>query len=224
MRVSRSALYACLGTLILVSISTPVQAIRQQQPADITPVNHKRDLIGHLIGSQPAPAPAPGGNTPPPPTSSAAPVSPSVIKTGLEPLPSLVGEVLNPLGGGSSSTTPPPAKKKTTTDPADGTGGASTPSEGASSDTKGNTDEALSPGLIVLLVIVLMAVVAAVLFSCYKVRQSKRRRHQSWDEDILKNHAGSVGYSEGGGYGMYVGGSKEKPDLWRKNLDLFHRE
>ncbi|KAF9278856.1 hypothetical protein BGZ68_008312 [Mortierella alpina] len=144
--------------------------------------------------------------------------------TGSGPLPSLVGEVLNPLGGGSPSTPPAPTKKKTATDAADGAGEASNPSEGASGDTKGHNDEALSPGLIVLLVIVLVAVLAAVLFSCYKVRQSRRRRHQSWDEDILKNHAGSVGYSEGGGYGMYVGGGKEKPDLWRKNLDLFHRE
>ncbi|KAG9322100.1 hypothetical protein KVV02_005584 [Mortierella alpina] len=224
MRVSRSALYAFLGTLMLVSISfIPVQAIQQQQSSDITLANHKRDLIGHLIGNQPAPAPAPGGNIAPPSTPSAAPVGPDAAKTGSGPLPSLVGEVLNPLGGGSSSTTAP-TKKKATTDATDETGGASTPSEGASSDKKGKADEALSPGLIVLLVIVLMAVVAAVLLSCYKVRQSRRRRHQSWDEDILKNHAGSVGYSEGGGYGMYVGGGKEKPDLWRKNLDLFHRE
>ncbi|KAF9574175.1 hypothetical protein EC968_007270 [Mortierella alpina] len=224
MRIARSALYAFLGTLILISISSiHVQAKRQKQSSDIITANHKRDLIGHLIGNQPAPAPAPGGNIAPPSTSSAAPVSPDTAKTGSGPLPSLVGEVLNPLGGASSSTTPP-TKKKPTTDAADGTGGAAAPSEGVSSDTKGTDNEALSPGLIVLLIIVLMAVVAAVSFSCYKVRQSRRRRHQSWDEDILRNHAGSVGYSEGGGYGMYVGGGKEKPDLWRKNLDLFHRE
>ncbi|KAF9960874.1 hypothetical protein BGZ72_005544 [Mortierella alpina] len=224
MRASRSTLYAFWGTLILVSISSiSVQAIHQQQSSDITLANHKRDLIGHLIGNQPAPAPAPGGIVAPPSTSSAAPGSPDAAKTGTGPLPSLVGEVLHPIGGGSSSTTPPgPTKKKPATDTADG--GAANPNEGASGDTKGNSDEALSPGLIVLLVIVLVAVLAAVLFSCYKVRQSRRRRHQSWDEDILKNHAGSVGYSEGGGYGMYVGGGKEKPDLWRKNLDLFHRE
>ncbi|KAG0328654.1 hypothetical protein BGZ99_004924 [Dissophora globulifera] len=89
-------------------------------------------------------------------------------------------------------------------------------------------DQGLSPGLITLLIVVIAAVLAAVLFSCYKIRQAKQRRRQSWNEDILKNHSGSVGYSsEGGGYGMYVGGtsgSKERPDLWRKNLDLFHRE
>jgi hypothetical protein len=96
----------------------------------------------------------------------------------------------------------------------------------ANGDNSGANNSALSPGLIALLVVILLAILAGVLLSCHRIRQSRRRRRQSWDEDILKNHAGSVGYSETGGYGMYVGSGSgmDRPDLWRKNLDLFHRE
>ncbi|KAG0277175.1 hypothetical protein BGZ95_006367 [Linnemannia exigua] len=208
-----------------------------------------------------------GGSSPPAPATPAGPPSPTTPgnsnggtvdpnqppnSTATGPLPGLISQVLNPppilgnMGGTPSSTaTSPTNPKKHPSVPnndsgVDGNGNPISPSQ--TSHSKGDNDSgtdgsALSPGLITLLVIIVLAILAAVLFSCYRVRQSRRRRHQSWDEDILKNHAGSVGYSEsGGGYGMYVGGSgsnvsagagsggKERPDLWRKNLDLFHRE
>ncbi|KAF9157079.1 hypothetical protein BG015_004155 [Linnemannia schmuckeri] len=209
-------------------------------------------LLGNLFphGSpSPSPAAAPGGS--PAPTVPTAPgtgtdgTKPNSTATG--PLPGLVSQVLNPppiLGsiGGTPSPTTPTTPKKHPSGSAAGTGvnddgtldddGNPATSNQSSNGKGGNTDDPnsgggpLSPGLIALLVITLLAILAAVLFSCYRVRQSRRRRHQSWDENILKNHAGSVGYSEsGGGYGMYVSGSgNERPDLWRKNLDLFHRE
>ncbi|KAI1320962.1 hypothetical protein EDD11_009285 [Mortierella claussenii] len=55
----------------------------------------------------------------------------------------------------------------------------------------------IAPGLIVMIVVVLLTIVVAVLFSCYKIRQTnnRRKKRESWDEDILKNHiGGGAGY------------------------------
>ncbi|KAF9307447.1 hypothetical protein BGZ74_000006 [Mortierella antarctica] len=95
-------------------------------------------------------------------------------------------------------------------------------------------EQSISPGMIAVVVLVVLAVIAAVVFSCYRVHQAKRRRHQSFDEDILKNHVPSANnnnaaFAESGGYGLYHGnaagviGNKEN-DPWRKNLDVYHRE
>lgn len=192
---------------------------------------------GSNSSSSPPPAPAPAGapeHTAPGTGADGTKLNP----TATGPLPGLVSQVLNPppiLGNISGAPSPTTSPKKRPSSSAGGSGTddnnddgnpATSNKSGKNSDDDTNTGGggALSPGLIALLVIILLAVLAGVIFSCYRVRQSRRRRHRSWDEDILKNHAGSVGYSEsGGGYGMYVGG-KGKPDLWRKNLDLFHRE
>ncbi|KAK3836095.1 MAG: hypothetical protein JOS17DRAFT_772476 [Linnemannia elongata] len=242
MRLSRlsSPSPLLITLLLIITLST---SLHTTTASTVSSGNNKRDLLGNLLplGSSPPPAAAPAG--PPSPTTAPGSVGTDGTQsnsTATGALPGLISQVLNPppiLGsnGGASSTAPTrrrPSAPGSTNVNDDGTpdddGNPATPNQ--SSNVKGgnknDTDGPLSPGLIVLLVFILLAILAAVLFSCYRVRQSRRRRHQSWDEDILKNHAGSVGYSEsGGGYGMYVGnGGKERPDLWRKNLDLFHRE
>ncbi|KAF9922790.1 hypothetical protein FBU30_007093 [Linnemannia zychae] len=58
--------------------------------------------------------------------------------------------------------------------------------------------EGLSSGIVAMIVLVVLAVVAAVLLSCYRIRQSRIRRKERedcWDENILKNHVGPVGYN-----------------------------
>ncbi|KAF9916751.1 hypothetical protein BX616_002929 [Lobosporangium transversale] len=84
---------------------------------------------------------------------------------------------------------------------------------------------ALSSGLIVFVIIVAIGVILAVAFSCYRIQQSRCLRHQSWGEDFLKDHAGSVGYSESAGYGMYISsnGNKGKSNFWRKTLGMLRR-
>ncbi|KAF9906414.1 hypothetical protein EC991_000661 [Linnemannia zychae] len=216
----------------------------------------KRDLLGNLLPLGGSPSSPPSAATPAGPPAPTTPggaadgSKPNSTTTGA--LPGLISHVLNPppilgsIGSAPLSTTGAVNPKMHPSAPAPAPGAAKDPANGDDEDgdespaspsqtlhskdgnNSGADGSALSPGLIALLVVVLLAVLAGVLFSCYRVRQSRRRRHQSWNEDILKNHAGSVGYSEtGGGYGMYVGSggsSKERPDLWRKNLDLFHRE
>lgn len=248
MRLSRlsSSPTPLLITLVLIIITLST-SLHTTTASTVNSRNNKRDLLGNLLplGSSSPPAATPAGS--PSPT---VPTAPGTVGTGgtqsnstaTGPLPGLISQVLNPppvlgsIGGAPSSTTPTkkfPSGGASAND--DGTpdddGNPATPNQSSNAKSEnGNNPNSnggpLSPGLIVLLVFILLAVLAGVLFSCYRIRQSRRRRHQSWDEDILKNHAGSVGYSEsGGGYGMYVGnGGKERPDLWRKNLDLFHRE
>ncbi|KAG0071480.1 hypothetical protein BGZ89_010494 [Linnemannia elongata] len=87
-------------------------------------------------------------------------------------------------------------------DPATATGGvnknaATTPKEG------------LSSGIIAMIIIVVLGVLATILLSCYRIRQSRVRRKERedcWDENILKNHVGTVGYN-GGANGSISGGS-----------------
>ncbi|KAG0358049.1 hypothetical protein BG005_002799 [Podila minutissima] len=174
----------------------------------------KRDLLGNLIGannSNPQPAQPPAA--PASPTTDAA--KPSV--------PSLLNGVLPVVGGtpvGPTGSVMPPKKPHSAGD--DTTGAGAPNPTGPAQETNAPEQTPLSPGLITVVIVVFVSLLVAILFSCYKIRQARQRRHRNLDEDILKNHAGSVGYSEGGGYGMYVG-HKESPDLWRKNLDLFHR-
>ncbi|KAG0253283.1 hypothetical protein BG011_006444 [Mortierella polycephala] len=244
MHIARLALLALLGTLLILNVfSLPAHANDHQlhNKGLALPHKNKRDLIGNLVGNAPdsqPPAAPPSDQTSPPPSPPAAPGSdPSAAKTNsTRPLPNLVGEVLNPpvlvnsgkAGSPTAGTSieSPTSKKNPEEDGEkdDAPGAEYNPNTPA--DEKAAADNSLSPGLIALVVVFVLAVLSAILFSCYRIRQSRRRRRQSWDEDILKNHAGSVGYSERAGYGIYVGGGngKEKPDLWRKNLDLFHRE
>ncbi|KAG0340264.1 hypothetical protein BG004_006482 [Podila humilis] len=199
----------------------------------------KRDLLTNLIGnnnstSQPATPDAPPAAQPP-----AAPASPTdtnAAKQGgaVGPVPSFLDGVLYPapvvVGGGTpiaptTSSLSPKQPLHPSAGEADTTGaGAPSPTAPGSKheSNKNGSDAPLSPGLIAVLSIVFIALLVAILFSCHRIRQSRQRRHRNLDDEILKHHhAGSVGYSEGSGYGMYVG--KESPDLWRKNLDLFHR-
>ncbi|KAG9069916.1 hypothetical protein KI688_009241 [Linnemannia hyalina] len=248
MRLSRfsSSPTPLLITLLLfiITLSTSLHTITA---STVNSRNNKRDLLGNIFphGSSSAPPAATPAGSPSP----TVPTAPGTGGTGgtqsnstaTGPLPGLISQVLDPpvlgnIGGVPSSTTPTkklPSGGSGANDDStpDDDGNPATPNQSSNAKSgKGNNPNSnggpLSPGLIVLLVVILLAILAGVLFSCYRIRQSRRRRHQSWDEDILKNHAGSVGYSEsGGGYGMYVGnGGKERPDLWRKNLDLFHRE
>lgn len=57
---------------------------------------------------------------------------------------------------------------------------------------------------------------AAILASCYRIRQSRVRRKERedcWDENILKNHVGAVGYNNGGTSGSISGGSGGSIDV-----------
>ncbi|KAI7819094.1 hypothetical protein BC939DRAFT_271781 [Gamsiella multidivaricata] len=55
----------------------------------------------------------------------------------------------------------------------------------------------LSGGLIAMIVLVLLGITTAVLFSCYRIRQSDRRRRkrETWDVNVLKDYIGSVEFS-----------------------------
>ncbi|KAG0206774.1 hypothetical protein BGX28_001847 [Mortierella sp. GBA30] len=65
----------------------------------------------------------------------------------------------------------------------------------------------LSGGLIAMIIIVILAIMAAVIFSCYKIRQSRnfRRRRETWDEDILRNHIGDYATSHPSAAASVVG-------------------
>ncbi|KAF9135961.1 hypothetical protein BGW39_009935 [Mortierella sp. 14UC] len=248
-RLSRHPIASLLNPLLILVLLIATLASSTHANTN----DSKRDLLGNLFpvsssSSSPPAAVTPAGSpAPTAPGGDAADANkPNSTATG--PLPGLISQVLNPppilggIGGAPSSTTTATGPKKNPSAPAPGAandptndgdedGNPATPSHTSHSkndNSSGADSDALSPGLIALLVVSLLAILGGVLFSCYRIRQSRRRRRQSWDEDILKNHAGSVGYSEtGGGYGMYVGSGssgKERPDLWRKNLDLFHRE
>ncbi|KAF9425227.1 hypothetical protein BGZ94_007726 [Podila epigama] len=189
--------------------------------------HQKRDLLGNLIpfGSSVI---TPAAAVPPP--AAQPPAAPTINLNEPVPLPSLINSVLAPLptvvGGATSTTTVPVlGPGHSASGVARGTTAAGPPPPTDTSLEENSmrpSQNSISPGLIAFIVVVLLSLLIAVMFSCYKIRQARHRRHRNLDEDILKNHAGSVGYSEGsGGYGMYIG--KESPDLWRKNLDLFHR-
>jgi len=91
--------------------------------------------------------------------------------------------------------------------------------------------QGISSGMIAAVVLAVLAVIGAVLFSCYRVRQAKRRRESNFDDDILKHVPGgnNTTYAESG-YGLYHGnaagviGNNAENDPWRKNLDVYHRE
>jgi len=214
-----------LGSLLPLNNPAPAPA-----PA---PVPASPPAVSPIAGT---PAGSPTTTTPPP-----DPV--------IAPLPSLIGGVLThpPLigGGGSSSSTAGatvpsatvPGKKQPTNGASSPTVSDSDSDDGGSGNTGNNSkntgskiggddgavsENPLSPGVIALIVVVLVAILVVIVFSTFRIRQArqKRRQRQSWDQDILRNNAGSVGYSEGAGYGMYVG--QEKSDVFRKNLDLFH--
>ncbi|KAF9212033.1 hypothetical protein CPC16_008759 [Podila verticillata] len=179
----------------------------------------KRDLLGNLLPINN------NSNNPTPAQPPAAPASPTdSAKPGAAggPIPSLLSGVLSqpPVIGGTpmAPTASIPKKPQSSSDDTTGAGAPGPTAPAAESNPSEQTS--LSPGLIAVVSVVFVALLVAILFSCHKIRQSRQRRHRNLDEDILKHHAGSVGYSEGGGYGMYVG---KESDLWRKNLDLFHR-
>ncbi|KAG0003479.1 hypothetical protein BGZ80_004296 [Entomortierella chlamydospora] len=253
MRISRLTLLTLIGALFLSSTLALHDKTFDVVANNNAFENKKRDLIGGLFNSQssqgsPASAPA-STSAPTQPTSNLGSPSttsdPTNTSTTAQPLPSLISNILNPSPvanpTGTATTTaasmnPKRKPKSGTSSSADGVNNSN---DNTDSNINGTSiypanksqDETqsseLAPGLIAVMIILVLAILAAVAFSCYKIRQSQRRRRESWSEDILKNHAGSVGYSKGAGYGMYVGDGgfgKEKPDLWRKNLDLFHRE
>ncbi|KAG0082451.1 hypothetical protein BGZ93_010264 [Podila epicladia] len=205
----------------LVVLAALSLAHSQIEPRGARFAIRKRDLLGNLIGannSNPQPAQ--------PPTAPASPTGDNAAKPGVAgPIPSLLSDVLSPpgVGGTPAGPTGSAVLPKKPHPAGDDTTGAGAPGPtGPAQETNAPEQTFLSPGLIAVIIVVFMSLLVAILFSCFKIRQARQRRHRNLDEDILKNHAGSVGYSEGGGYGMYVG-HKESPDLWRKNLDLFHR-
>ncbi|KAF9429901.1 hypothetical protein BGZ76_001065 [Entomortierella beljakovae] len=210
MHISKLILPALLGVIFLSS-TLALHTIRTES-SDISPseLKNKRDLLGNLLpmGQNPqngSPEPVSSSNTPGSSPSTNNPTTTS----GSNPIPSLFSDVLgSPSSSASSSapTTQPKKKPGTTsadgTDPSQGTAGGDPNSPAPTGKSNG---ESSSSGL------------APIIFSCYKIRQSRRRRHESWTENILKNHTGGVGYTEGGGYGMYVGNGgygKDRPDIW----------
>ncbi|KAG0033044.1 hypothetical protein BGZ81_009486 [Podila clonocystis] len=209
----------------------------------------------------PSPAPVTSPDTPPAPPapkpSPPAPIDPPKQPTTINPPTTTDAPDLPPATSQPSSSpapSAPPKRKPPTTNTKVG-GGQNTqtddnsnddptasPTPSSSSSGGGRVadpktdhkvkEQGISPGMIAVVVLVVLAVIAAVLFSCYRVQQSKRRRHQSgFDADILKNHvpANSAAFAESGGYGLHHGnaagviGNKEN-DPWRKNLDVYHRE
>ncbi|KAG0028392.1 hypothetical protein BGZ82_008451 [Podila clonocystis] len=212
--------------------------------------------------STPSTAPVTSPDTPPvppaPKPSPPAPIDPPKQPTTINPptttdAPDLPPATSQPSSSPAPSSTPPKRKPPTTN--TKGGGGQNTqtddnniddttasPTPSSSSSGSGRVadpktdqkvkEQGISPGMIAVVVLVALAVIAAVLFSCYRVQQAKRRRHQSsFDADILKNHvpANNASFAESGGYGLYHGnaagviGNKEN-DPWRKNLDVYHRE
>ncbi|KAF9941233.1 hypothetical protein BGZ65_004478 [Modicella reniformis] len=120
----------------------------------------------------------------------------------------------SPSSTSSSSSNEEAAKKK----PTDGTNGTKPSSDGTgkkgnggstvsalgetrdSTTTSGNNETqlgagkgALSGGVIAMIIAVFWAIVLAIGFSCYRIRQSmlRRKRRESWDEEIHKNHLGA---------------------------------
>ncbi|KAK3835323.1 MAG: hypothetical protein JOS17DRAFT_736852 [Linnemannia elongata] len=90
-------------------------------------------------------------------------------------------------------------------DPATATSGANGNNKNAATTPK----EGLSSGIVAMIVLVVLGLLAAILLSCYRIRQSRVRRkerEECWDENILKNHVGTVGYN-GGTNGSISGGS-----------------
>ncbi|KAF8981271.1 hypothetical protein BGZ46_003044, partial [Entomortierella lignicola] len=252
MRTSRLLFLTLLGASFIsttvalhVNHNDPLTNIKNNNKFN----NKRRDILGGLLPpAQPQPSPQP---SPQPASHHASAATTSLssdpTKSGngqAAAVPSLIGGILDP-----STTTGPNSVTKTTlpTSPssqpgltpkkkpnAGGTSSDNSADDGNTSDqnsgnstntsnrSESDSNSGLAPGLVALLVIILVAISGAVIFSCYKIRQVQRRRRESWNEDILKNHAGSVGYSEGAGYGMYVGGGGggfSRPDLYRKNLD-----
>ncbi|KAG0255112.1 hypothetical protein DFQ27_006428 [Actinomortierella ambigua] len=193
---------------------------------------------------------APGGggsaaSMPPPPASPADPNHPKAANSGV--LPGLLNGVLGgsqPTGTTNDQASPQTApagvnKAIPTSAPArdnngDGVpdnqlpGPASSsnnnPSSNSSVNSNGSSSSSgeLSPGVIALIVLFTLAILGAFSYSCYRICDARRRRRTRRfdDEDILRNHAGAVGYSAGGGYGVYM--EKGRNDVW-KNLDIFNR-
>ncbi|OAQ33235.1 hypothetical protein K457DRAFT_15799 [Linnemannia elongata AG-77] len=110
-------------------------------------------------------------------------------------------------------------------DPATATGGVN----GNNKNAAINPKEGLSSGIIAMIIIVVLGVLATILLSCYRIRQSRVRRKERedcWDENILKNHVGTVGYN-GGANGSISGGSNgvgsidiksEAARIWRVKI------
>ncbi|KAF9972571.1 hypothetical protein BGZ73_004299 [Actinomortierella ambigua] len=222
---------------------------RRDLLGNILPLNPKSPdtpAAGEPAASSPPPSsspPAGGGgggsaaSVPPPPVSPTDPNHPKAVNSGV--LPGLLNGVLgNPpppgttSGAGSPQAAPTgvgkqpvPATKDTNGDgiPDNQQSGSSQDDTSASNDTAGSSNGGdLSPGVIALIVLFTLAILGALGYSCYRICDARRRRRTRRfdDEDILRNHAGSVGYSAGGGYGVYM--EKERNDLWG-NLDIFNR-
>ncbi|KAI9234832.1 MAG: hypothetical protein BYD32DRAFT_464017 [Podila humilis] len=192
---------------------------------------------------QPTPAPPPPPPPPPPATTTDEPVPPTSSQPPSNPAPSNPPKKKPPTGptntkgngngNGNGGQTPQTDDSNNNNDD---TTASPTP---ASNNSGGMTDpktgqvkqQGISSGMIAVVVLAVLAVIGAVLFSCYRVRQAKRRRESNFDEDILKHVPGgnNTTYTESG-YGLYHGnaagviGNNMENDPWRKNLDVYHRE
>ncbi|KAF9380285.1 hypothetical protein CPB97_008479 [Podila verticillata] len=204
------------STLIVLAALSLAHAQLDEARAERFIAIKKRDLLGNLL-----PISNNSNNPPPaqPPAAAASPTDSAKPGAAGGPIPSLLNDVLNQPGG--TPMTPTASAPKKPHSSSDDTTGAGAPGPTAPAPESNPPEQtSISPTLIAVVSVVLVALLVAILFSCHRIRQSRQRRHRNLDEDILKHHNGSVGYSEGGGYGMYVG---KESDLWRKNLDLFHR-
>ncbi|KAG0240161.1 hypothetical protein BGW41_007143 [Actinomortierella wolfii] len=218
---------------------------RRELLGGILPLNPKSPEASEAGAAPPAPAPASpaasapaaGAAVPPPPSSPADPNNVKTANSGV--LPGLLNGVLSPpqASGTANSTTtsaPTTVHKPAATD-ANGDGvpdrqqqgnthSSSSPNPKQSdNDHSSNTNNSVPAGVIALIVLFGLAVVGALLYSCYRIRQARHRRRTRRfdDEDILRGHGSAVGYSDGGGYGVYI--EKERNNIWSRNLDIFHR-
>ncbi|KAF9144328.1 hypothetical protein BGX30_013162 [Mortierella sp. GBA39] len=106
--------------------------------------------------------------------------------------------------GGNTMTTSGPNGDQDQ-DPATATSGVNSNNKDAATTPK----EGLSSGIVAMIIIIVLGVLAAIFLSCYRIRQSRVRRKERedcWDENILKNHVGTIGYN-GGTNGSISGGS-----------------
>ncbi|KAG0231325.1 hypothetical protein BGW42_000311 [Actinomortierella wolfii] len=217
---------------------------RRELLGGILPLNPKSPEASEAGAAPPAPAPAspavsapPAGAAVPPPSSPADPNNVKTANSGV--LPGLLNSVLSPpqASGTANSTTTsvPTAVHKPAATDANGDGipdrqqqgnthSSSSPNPKQSdNDHSSNTNNSVPAGVIALIVLFGLAVVGALLYSCYRIRQARHRRRTRRfdDEDILRGHGSAVGYSDGGGYGVYI--EKERNNIWSRNLDIFHR-
>ncbi|KAI8600777.1 hypothetical protein EDD21DRAFT_404961 [Dissophora ornata] len=170
------------ATTLTASITTPYN-----NDASFSTSFQERDLLGSLLplSSAPDPPKASSLSSPPPTPAAPEPVS-SPLPPTFAPVTESPKAPTSSSGGGSGTGIPG------LIDQILGPDGSS--DDGSGDDSSGGSS-GLSGGLIAMIVIVLLGIATAVLVSCYKIRQTnqRRKRRESWDEDILKNHISSVG-------------------------------